>query len=296
LAEKATLQGVMQGYVARDESLRTIRGRVRMSDQVTHRPGMVYPVEVTYDEYTVDIAENRILRSALRRMLAVPRLEASVRRRLLHLDTKLAEVSPMNRGEQLPEWSPNRLNAGYVPALRISEIILHNAIAEAGEGRLHVASFVVDLAKVFEDFVTIALTEALRKFPGRARRQYRAYLDEKHRDLDVNRIKMFVDVVHEVERMPVLIFDAKYKAASPNGQYPNADHYQMLAYATALGLRHAWLVYAGRGKVTYRNLLNSKIRTVEFPIDLSGTPREVLERVDSVVKEAWKVVLPDVVA
>ena len=47
-------------------------------------------------------------------------------------------------------------------------------------------------------------------------------------------IPMYVDIVHTVNRRPRLVFDAKYKAESPSGRYPNADHYQMLAYCTAL--------------------------------------------------------------
>ena len=47
---------------------------------------------------------------------------------------------------------------------------------------------------------------------------------------------MAVDAVHTVHSRPLLVFDAKYKAASATGTYPNADHYQMLAYCTALGV------------------------------------------------------------
>jgi 5-methylcytosine-specific restriction enzyme subunit McrC len=40
------------------------------------------------------------------------------------------------------------------------------------------------------------------------------------------------------------VADAKYKLEYSAGRYPNADHYQMLAYCTALEVPIAWLVYA----------------------------------------------------
>ncbi|TAP27842.1 restriction endonuclease [Arthrobacter sp. S41] len=287
LGERATARGVLQGYVSRDEASRTIRGRIRLSDQVTRRPGFMFPIEVTHDEYTIDIPENRILRAAVRRMLAVPRIKAEVRRRLLHVDRKLSDVSELVRGDRLPRWTPSRLNAAYVPALRIAEVVLQNMVAEAAVGKLHVASFVVNMAKVFEDFVTVALTEALRKYPGHTVAQYKTHMDESRSD-GKRRIILKPDIVHFIDKQPTLIFDAKYKAASANGQYPNADHYQMLAYATAIGRTDAWLVYAGSGMPAQRRVRNSEVSVHEYPLDLSGTPSDVIARVESISKLSFE--------
>lgn len=289
LGERATSGGVLQGYISRDGASRTVRGRIRMSDQVTRRPGFMFPIEVTHDEYTIDIPENQILRAAVRRMLAVPRLNTGVRRRLLHLERKLMDVSSLVRGNRLPQWTPSRLNAAYVPALRIAEVVLQNMVAEAATGKLRVSSFVVNMAKVFEDFVTVALSEALRKYPGRTVAQYKTYLDEPCSE-GIPRIVLRPDIVHFFGGEPALIFDAKYKAASANGQYPNADHYQMLAYATAIGRTDAWLIYADSGVPTRRRVRNSEICVHEFPIDLSGRPSEVLARVEAISKHSMETV------
>ena len=294
LGERATTGGVLQGYVSKDEASRTVLGKIRLSDQVTRRPGFMFPIEVTHDEYTMDIPENQILRAAVRRMLAVPRLDANIRRRLLHMDGKLADVSTLVRGDRLPRWTPSRLNAIYVPALRVAEVVLHNMVAEAAAGKLKVASFVVNMAKVFEDFVTASLSEALGKYPGRTVAQYKTYMDVPRSD-GKRRIVLKPDVVHFIGKKPALIFDAKYKAASANGQYPNADHYQMLAYATAINRTDAWLVYAGTGIPTERGVLNSEIKVHECPIDLSGTPSEILTRIESISEHSFATIA-DVIA
>lgn len=275
----ALSRGIHSGYVTVDEALRTVRGRIRVGDQMSRRPGMLIPLEVTYDDFTVDIPENRILRSALRLMMQVPRLAEGTYAKLAHLDSKLDGVSPLRMGSPLPAWTPSRLNDHYIPALRLAEIVLKNMSAEAGLGRHLVASFVVNMSTVFENFVATALAEALATHPGQTISQYPAYLDADVSLPNSQRVRMYVDVVHEIHGRPTLIFDAKYKASSSVGAYPNADYYQMLAYCTALDLPRAWLVYAGRGQPRVRRVVNSSVAIVEFPIDVAQDPEALLESI-----------------
>lgn len=286
--ERALDRGALNGYVHVEEALRTVRGRIRVGDQMTRRPGMLLPLEVAYDDFTVDIPENRILRAAVRLMMQVPRLSEGVRERLAHVDSKLEGVSALRFGAPLPAWTESRLNERYGPALRLAEIILRNMSAEAGLGQQVVASFVVNMATVFENFVTTALREALDKYPGESRGQYEAYLDEPELGYGkINQVKMYVDIVHSVNRVPAIVFDAKYKAASDSGTYPNADHYQMLAYCTALNVPRAWLVYAGSGEKRKRRISNTAVSIMEFPVDVSQHPEALLERVQTLADQAF---------
>lgn len=287
--ERALDRGALNGYVHVEEALRTVRGRIRVGDQMTRRPGMLLPLEVAYDDFTVDIPENRILRAAVRLMMQVPRLSEGVRERLAHIDSKLDGVSALRFGAPLPAWTETRLNERYVPALRLAEIILRNMSAEAGLGQHVVASFVVNMATVFEDFVTTALREALDMYPGETQGQYEAYLDEAEVGYGKgDRVKMFVDIVHSVGGFPAMVFDAKYKAASVSGAYPNADHYQMLAYCTALSISRAWLIYAGPGEARLRRISNTGISVVEFPIDISQTPEALLAAMQRLARKAYE--------
>lgn len=289
LVERALGRGVLQGYRTLDDSLRTVRGRIRIGDQVTRRPGQMVPLEVSFDEFTVDIAENRILRAALRRMLAVPRLDPKVRARLAHLDGRLDGVQLLHAREQIPRWLSTRLNERYQPALRLAEVVLRNCSAEAGPGGVRIAAFVVSMWQVFEDFVATSLTEALRRYPGTSRAQYPSWLDVPPPGKTKGEIPMRIDIAHLVGGKPVIVFDAKYKVADSSGSYPNADHYQMLAYCTALGLDRGWLVYAqgSNGRVE-REVRNTQVRIFECPINLTRTPSEVLEQVGRLAAETWR--------
>jgi 5-methylcytosine-specific restriction enzyme subunit McrC len=105
-------------------------------------------------------------------MLAVPGLRRDFSARLAHLDGRLDGVQVLLPGTALPTWRLTRLNACYAAALRLAEIVLRNQSAEPGPGGVSVAAFVVSMAKVFEDFVAVALREALAPHPGRTEAQY----------------------------------------------------------------------------------------------------------------------------
>jgi 5-methylcytosine-specific restriction enzyme subunit McrC len=281
--ERALAPGVLQGYVSVDESLPLIRGRIRFADQFARRPAMPLPIEVRFDEYAADIPENQILRTALLRMMGVPRLPVSARARLTHLGGRLDGVRVLPPGAPLPVWRTNRLNARYAPALRLAQLVLRHQSAEPGPGDVTMAAFVVNMAKVFEDFVTTALREALAAYPGHTDGQYPAHMDEDQT------IPIRPDVVHVVRGRPVAVFDAKYKLEGATSGYPNADAYQMLAYCTALHLRTGWLVYAhGTSPPGRRRVRNTGIDIVHYPLDLAATPRELLVSIDALAHRAMR--------
>ncbi|OJV83562.1 MAG: restriction endonuclease [Cellulomonas sp. 73-92] len=288
LAERALGRGVLQGYVTREDSLAVVRGRIRMTDQIARRPGILVPLDVTYDEYQGDIAENRILRSALVRMTQVPRLPLGLHRRLGHLAARLDGVRVLVPGAPLPEWRPSRLNERYQPVLRLSELVLRHVGLSTNAGDASVAAFVVNMATVFEDFVTVALREALAHLNpgGHTESQFRTFLDT------ARRVPIRPDVVHTIDRIPVIVLDAKYKLGTADGRYPEADLYQVHAYCTALGLRRGWLVYAGsraEGAAPSRHRIrNTEIDIVQWPLDVSRKPSELLRDVEQLASLALR--------
>lgn len=281
-AERALQRGVLQGYVAVEEALPLVRGRIRMADQLARRPGVLMPVELRYDDYLVDTAENRILREAVRRLRGLPQLTLDLRARLRHLDARLDGVSPLVPGAALPRWHPNRVNERYHATLRLATLVLRHQSFELGPGGLRVASFVVDMARVFEQFVATALREAWRSYPGVTRAQFPVSLDVK------GDVRMLADVVHSTEGRPRIVADAKYKLESGAGRYPNADHYQMLAYCTALAVPVGWLIYAqGSGGAVERTVRHTAVRIVERPLDLAAPPAELLDQIRRTAADAY---------
>ena len=276
LADRALGHGVLQGYVSRDETTPVLRGRIRASDQMSRHFGLPFPLEVTFDDYSADIPENQILRSALHRMAAVPGVDANTRGRLLHLNARLDGVTMVVAGVPPPAWVPNRLNSRYHDVLGLSELILRFLGVDASRGAAPVASFVVNMADAFEGFVEAALIEALADVPGRVEGQYIDALEVE------GAIAIRPDVVHLRDGRPHAVFDAKYKLASRTGVYPNADYYQMLAYCTALRLSRGYLIYAGSGESIGWNqyrIKNSEIWVVTVSIGVRSRPKRLVQQV-----------------
>lgn len=278
LATGAIEQGLLQGYKAVSDLVPVIRGRVIAKEQMGRRFGMLLPVAVEYDDFTVDIAENQILLAAALKMLNVPRLGPAARQRIQRLRVAMADVTVPARGSMLPLWTPTRLNARYHAALRIAQVVLAGKSFEHRIGDLVVTGFMFDMWQVFEDFVTVALGEALSRIGGKCVGQGRVHLD------DDRRVVMKPDILWLRGGETMAVIDAKYKAERPAG-FPDADLYQMLAYCTALGLDDGHLVYAkGNEPVRSHIVRNAGVRLHCHALDLTLEPGELLDAVDELAQ------------
>jgi 5-methylcytosine-specific restriction enzyme subunit McrC len=280
LARRALDQGLLKGYVTVDESLPVLRGRIREADQLRRRWGRAIPLEVRYDDHTVDIAENQVLRAAAERLLRMRQVGDWHRSALRRLRLQLADVTAPVRGGVRPSWTPSRLNARYIPALEIAELILSGRSFEQRVGDVVVSGYLVNIASVFEDFVTVALREALMSYGGRSSLQHRTFLDEEEG------IPIRPDFVWFEHGRPRIVTDAKYKAEKPAG-FPQADWYQMLAYCTALGLPVGHLVYAKGFEDAQEHVVrNAGVRIIAHTVDLDAEPAALLHAMAELARGA----------
>lgn len=275
LSSRALEQGLLQGYRTVDQSLPVLRGRIRVADQISRRSGAGLPLEVTYDDFTVDIAENQILLAACLRLLRTPGVPSSVRHGLQRIRLQLADVSRLPTRGPLPYWRRSRLNARYHSALQLAELVLQGDSFEQRDGGLEVSGFVVDMWRVFEEFVSVALRESLAPYAGAASFQHRMHLDH------ARRVVLRPDFLWTGADGSRVVVDAKYKSEKPAG-FPQADLYQLLAYCTVLGLNDGHLVYAkGNDEAVVHDVVGSKVRIHCHVLDLEATPQQLLAQVEA---------------
>lgn len=277
---RAIHQGLLPGYVNVEESSLVLRGRLLEAAQLSRRHGVPLPLEIQYDEFTVDIPENQILRTALERMLRVPRVDEESARMLRRPLREFGDVTPIRPGDSVPAWIPTRLNARYQTALRLAELVLRATSFEHAAGTVAVHGFLLDMPKLFEDFVTVALREAIEPmYGGRGLGQARYHLDV------ADQVPLRPDIVWRVHGQPVAVADAKYKAEKPSG-YPNADLYQLLAYCTVLGLRTGHLIYAAGNEESARHVVRgSAVEIICHALNLSHPSGELLDEIRGVAEE-----------
>ena len=275
---QAIRRGLLQGYKREEEALHTVRGRIRFNDQVNRHFGIPLPIEVVFDEFTEDIEENRLLKTALYLLSHMPVRSPQSRQEIRAFGSVFNSVSLGRyiKGET-PAVDYNPLNQHYRSAVELARLIIESSSLELFHGEVTGASFLLDMNDVFQKFVTVALREAL----GVSENTFRS--DKKIR-------KVTLDVAEKIKLEPdfswwegitcVFVGDAKYKRVSVS-HVPNADLYQLLAYTTALGLPGGMLVYAMEedDETAAHIVRNTDKRLEVVALDLSGTPEEVLAHV-----------------
>ena len=272
-SEHALTPGILQGYVTTEDSLLTLRGRLREGDQVRARLGMPIPLEVTYDDFSSDIAENQLLRSAAEILLRFP-LDAPVRHRITRLRRSLGDVTVLNVGAALPTVAFTRLNHRYRPATTLATLILRARSIEFDDPDVPGTAFLFDMNQVYEDFLTVALRRALEARGGRVAGQYRTYLDE------ASRIVIKPDVTWWLRSRCHAVVDAKYKAVS-GGPIPSSDVYQVFAYCTAMNLPVGHLVYpTGEAEPTVHVIRHAGIQIQVHTLSLAEPPSQLLAAVE----------------
>ena len=273
-ARRAFANGLLHGYLTKEEALNAIRGRIRFDDQLRYRFGIAPPIEVRYDEFTDDILANRLVKAASYRLAQMrPRFEMARQGLSWTVDmtgsVALVEFAPA----AVPDVRFDRLNDHYREVIALSRLILRHGAYETGRGDIRAPSFLVDMNAVFQEFVTESLRQAL----GVSARQFRekpiSSLDEE------NRVGLRPDLTWWDGPTCIFVGDAKYKNVSGE-RVPNSDLYQLLAYVTALDLPGGMLVYAqGESDVgAYRSRYSGKHLEVAA-LDLSGTLDDVLIRI-----------------
>lgn len=274
-ATSAIEGGLLRGYALREEASSMVRGRVRFGEQLSRGGGLPLPVQVAYDDFTEDILENRMLLTASELLLRLPNVPPVARRLLQRVRVVLDQVEPIQdwRGIKAPQTT--RLNGAYEPALRLAELILSSAsiTASVGDVRdIRSTTFVFDMNKVFEDFVTNAFRSSMRRHGGVVRDQVKPYsLDE------AGSLPLKPDLSWWVGAKCLAVLDAKYKAIDA-GVIQHPDAYQMLAYCTAYGLPRGYLVYAKDSGAEARThvIRNSGQEIIVATLDVEKEPDELL--------------------
>lgn len=292
--ERVLAQGLRRDYQRREDQLLTIRGRLDLRAAM-RRPGGLMTLPCVFDDHTADVGANRLLLAAIRRALQVVGLSAQERRALHRLELMFEDVfvdaDPLAWARA---WVPNRLDQHYVPAVRIATLLLQNLSIRDQTGGRSATTFLVDMNKVVESFISEHLQQLLA---GRldVRCQYPMVLDQERR------VHIRPDLVFLSNQVPVFVADIKYKEVSIVDELATSDLYQLLAYVTALALPSGALITCltdatSRDTVNVVTVQRSGKRLELWPVDLSGSPADIQRELgglaDRIIARSWEIAEP----
>lgn len=280
--KRSIRRGLLQDYQVREETATTLRGRIRFEDQIRRHFGRVPPLEVRYDEYTVDNHLNRVLKAALRRLQNMTLRSADSGTKLRKLLPPFADVTDVGVDPKivgLPAFT--RLTEHYRPAVELAVRILKNSAIEIRHGNVEASALLFDMNDLFEDFVVAALRDSLgldeRRFPQQA-------LGRRVR-LDVaGRVKLKPDLSWWQRERCLFVGDAKYKRIAVRG-FQHPDLYQMLAYCIATELPWGLLVYAkGETEEVVHETVNLGRTIIVRTLDLTQEPHSILSQIERIAE------------
>lgn len=272
-ARRALSRGLLYGYRTEEDALLAVRGRIRFDEQIRRRFGIPLPVEVRYDEFTDDIFLNRLVKAAAHRLGRLGLRSRKARSGIAWVAESLSDVSlvAFPRGA-VPDVRFDRLNEHYRSVATLAQLILRHGAFEAARGKVRASGFLMDMNQIFQEFVTVALREALGV-------SEQVFGERGIGSLDMqNRVTLKPDLVWGDGSRCTFVGDVKYKRA--DGGVPNADLYQLLAYATALDLPGGLLIYAKGERAPMTHTVRHSGKRLEVAtLDLSGTLEETLDRI-----------------
>lgn len=285
-ARRAFSRGLLHGYVTQEEAMYAVRGRIRFAEQMRRRFSMPMPVEVRHDDYTDDITANRLVKAAATTLGTMRLRSSEARNGLVRIaatldNVSLVEFPPGN----VPKVKFDRLNAHYKDVVALSTMVLQHNAHQLERGAARAPGVLVDMIKLFQEFVTVALRQELGVSEERFRESQVNTLDVPVNG-DRGRVDLKPDLVWWDGARCVFVGDAKYKSID-KGPVPS-DLYQMLAYVTALDLPGGLLIYAdGEAEAKYTVRHSGKLLEVAA-LDLSGTLDCVLHRVRALAARVRK--------
>jgi len=233
--ERRIESGLYRAYVEEEKNLSCIRGRIGFAEDVRQNLIARHRIYCRYAEFTWDIEENQIIRQVVH-LLSGWGFHTELRLRLSRLDTALTEIQPTALASSVfARFRYSRLNDDYRQIHQLCKLFLEGSSLSEQLGICDSRTFLLDMNKLFEAFVTQILQENVKSHI-RVVSQSELALGEN------DKVKMRPDLIIESEGKPVLVADCKYKQTESES-YRNHDFYQVLAYCTAVGIRRGLLIY-----------------------------------------------------
>jgi 5-methylcytosine-specific restriction enzyme subunit McrC len=283
LVDRRIRDGLYRNYRETAENLGVVRGRIDFARDVRLNAIQRHRTFCRFTEFTWDIPENQVVRQVahgVRHWVTQPDLRGE----LLRIDRMLGEVTPTQHpASLLDRFTYHRLNDDYRPIHNLCRLFLEGATLSEDEGLFEFRTFLFDMNALFERFVFKAMERRMPRGMS-LHEQWRRYLDRDRR------VKIRPDLVAFRQQSPVLIADTKY-IVPREGEPHHSALYQVLAYCTALEVRHGALIYP---RHTFDvddivRIAGSPVEIRRLSIDLRGS-RAALERATDAVTQtliAW---------
>lgn len=232
--EHVVKRGLRSNYVSKQDNCFVLRGKLLIAQQIRQNLHRADRFFTEHDEFSPNRPENRLLHSALRRILAltVSQSNQKLARELCFVFADIPESINVKH-----DFQRIRIDRGmgfYADALAWTKLILEEFSPLTGVGRSRAPSLLFPMEAVFEAYVAKHLSKQLVR-PFTLKAQARSHYLVKHLERDWFQLRP--DLLVRESKTDVLVLDTKWKLldvfkdnAREKYQLSQTDFYQLYAY------------------------------------------------------------------
>jgi len=269
-------RGLLKKYVRKKENVRFLKGKILIKNQIKENLVDKSRFFCEYEDLTFDNLENQIALSALHSLISLIRFNKRIRNELRRFETVLKDFISLLKVNpaECNHIKFNRINQHYANIIGLSKLILEERfIRSIHKGESRGFNFIVNMNKVYEDFITEIVEEIIEQ-------------DLEFKEFEIERQPRFSKLVRERtlitkpdivirrgEKKYPFIIDTKYKREDSN-----ADYYQVIAYSLALrNSKACCLIYptSEKTKISSKSLTLVRDLTAEIPDEVKLLARTV---------------------
>ena len=258
--------GAIAAYIERNENLRELRGRLRLTEHLLQNAFNQSRVLCRFDERTIDNPFNRALKHVLRVLLSHavdPQTRASVTS-LLH---RLDEVADRRvRVADLDVLRFDRTNERWRDVFDQAKGLLAGLFPDVRAGNTEGSALLFNMERLFEDVLGWRIARMCRTLVGAGSR---VEFQRPQRTLASSDFLLRPDVTVFVHDRLVVILDAKWKELKPDEPHADvssADAYQMNAYAGRYRCNRLVLVYPSSSRCAPGHVREFYLQTPGQPV------------------------------
>ncbi|QPH86404.1 McrC family protein [Campylobacter concisus] len=224
--------GIKSDYVELEDNLKFLKGKLKISEQI--RKNIVHKERfyVCYQEFSIDRAENRLIKSTLEFLYRHSKSSKNQRliREYLFIFDEISSSSDINA--DFSRLKLNRQTKHYEQALLWSKIFLQNKSFSPYRGSDVAFALLFDMNTLFESYVGNFIKKKLPYTILQHRGKY--LIEEPKRDFWLK---------PDIFLKDKFIADAKWKIVKSRDDISQADLYQLYAYGKKYECGRLYLVY-----------------------------------------------------
>ncbi|MDF2943907.1 MAG: hypothetical protein K0S01_2765 [Herbinix sp.] len=240
-----TKRGLKSAYIPINENLNFYKGKLLFNEHIKKNTVHREKFYVSYDEFQINRAENRLIKSTLIKLQKVSTNSSNIKAiRQLLVFFEMVDMST-NYVKDFSEVVIDRNTKDYEDIMMWSKVFLMNKSFSTFTGDTNSRALLFPMEKVYEAYVAQNMKRVLGEIDWDVSTQDRGYylFEENNRNIFALR----PDIVVAREDGHQIIMDTKWKRLINDGGknygISQADMYQMFAYSKKYNTPDIWLLY-----------------------------------------------------